>query len=127
MSSKIVVYTRKAPAPLPVYSQAITANGVVYCSGSIALDPQTDDLIPGDIKAHAKQCIENLSAVLEGAGSSLEKVVKVNVYLSDMAGFEDMNEVYSTYWGSKKPCRTCVAVKTLPLNTDIEIDCIAVL
>ncbi|KAL1962766.1 hypothetical protein VTN77DRAFT_9220 [Rasamsonia byssochlamydoides] len=128
MSVKTPVYTDKAPKPLPgIYSQAIIANGVVYCSGAVALDPETGKLIEGDIKAHTHQCIKNLSNVLEAAGSSLDKVVKVNVFLANMDDFADMNSVYTQYWGDVKPCRTCVAVKTLPLNTDVEIECVAVL
>ncbi|KJZ78513.1 Enamine deaminase [Hirsutella minnesotensis 3608] len=122
------VTTDKAPKPLEgIYSQAIVANGMVFVSGAVALDPETDTLIDGDIQAHTHQCIKNLTAVLEAAGTSIEKVVKVNVFLSNMDDFAKMNEVYSTYWGEVKPCRTCVAVKTLPLDTDVEIECTAVL
>ncbi|GFF81922.1 protein mmf1, mitochondrial [Aspergillus lentulus] len=74
-----------------------------------------------------RKCIKNLTHVLEAAGTTIDKVVKVNVFLSDMDNFADMNSVYMQYWGDVKPCRTCVAVKTLPLNTDVEIECIAVL
>ncbi|OAA79144.1 L-PSP endoribonuclease family protein Brt1 [Akanthomyces lecanii RCEF 1005] len=102
-STKEAVLTDKAPKPLPgIYSQAIKANGM-------------------------HQCIKNLKAILEAAGTTLEKVVKVNVFLSSMDDFAKMNEIYMTYWGDVKPCRTCVAVKTLPLNTDVEIECTAVL
>ncbi|KAL5083769.1 hypothetical protein Trisim1_000896 [Trichoderma cf. simile WF8] len=128
MSGKEPVLTSNAPKPLPgIYSQAIKANGMVFVSGAVPMDPVTMELIPGDIQAHTHQCIKNLSAILEAAGTSLEKVVKVNVFLADMGDFAKMNEVYSTYWGDVKPCRTCVAVKTLPLNTDVEIECTAVL
>ncbi|GIK00640.1 hypothetical protein Aspvir_004667 [Aspergillus viridinutans] len=128
MATKTPVLTEKAPKPLPgIYSQAIIANGVVYCSGAVAMDPQTGKLIEGDVKAHTHQCIKNLTHVLEAAGTTIDKVVKVNVFLSDMDNFADMNSVYTQYWGDVKPCRTCVAVKTLPLNTDVEIECIAVL
>jgi len=91
------------------------------------MDPVTKKIVEGDVKARTHQIIKNLSHVLEAAGSSLDKVAKVNVYLSDMANFAEMNSVYSQYWGDVKPCRTCVAVKTLPLDTDVEIDCIAIL
>ncbi|KAL7905608.1 Endoribonuclease L-PSP/chorismate mutase-like protein [Trichoderma velutinum] len=128
MSGKEPVLTTNAPKPLPgIYSQAIKANGLVFVSGAVPMDPVTNELIPGDIQAHTHQCIKNLAAILEAAGSSIEKVVKVNVFLADMGDFAKMNEVYSTYWGDVKPCRTCVAVKTLPLNTDVEIECTAVL
>ncbi|GAD98420.1 L-PSP endoribonuclease family protein (Brt1), putative [Paecilomyces variotii No. 5] len=128
MSAKTAVLTDKAPKPLPgIYSQAIIANGVVYCSGAVALAPATGKLIEGDIKAHTHQCIKNLTNVLEAAGTNIDKVVKVNVFLSNMDDFAEMNSVYTQYWGDVKPCRTCVAVKTLPLNTDVEIECVAVL
>ncbi|TWU76016.1 hypothetical protein ED733_007164 [Metarhizium rileyi] len=128
MASKVAVTTDKAPKPLPgIYSQAIKANGMVFVSGAVPMDAETGELIDGDIQAHTHQCIKNLSAILEAAGSSLEKVVKVNVFLSSMDDFAKMNEVYATYWGDVKPCRTCVAVKTLPRNTDVEIECTALL
>ncbi|KAF3397026.1 hypothetical protein DPV78_007827 [Talaromyces pinophilus] len=128
MATKTPVLTEKAPKPLPgIYSQAIIANGVVYCSGAVAMDAETGKLVDGDVKAHTHQCIKNLTHVLEAAGSSIDKVVKVNVFLDNMDNFADMNSVYTQYWGDVKPCRTCVAVKTLPLNTDVEIECIAVL
>ncbi|KAJ6028787.1 hypothetical protein N7540_004363 [Penicillium herquei] len=128
MTTKTAVLTEKAPKPLPgIYSQAIIANGVVYCSGSVPMDATTGEIIDGDIKAHTHQCIKNLTHVLEEAGTDITKVVKVNVFLSSMDDFAEMNSVYMQYWGDVKPCRTCVAVKTLPLNTDVEIECIAVL
>ncbi|PCG92982.1 YjgF/Yer057p/UK114 family [Penicillium occitanis (nom. inval.)] len=123
MATKTPVLTEKAPKPLPgIYSQAIIANGVVYCSGAVAMDAETGKLVDGDVKAHTHQCIKNLTHVLEAAGSSIDKVVKVNVFLDNMDNFADMNSVYTQYWGDVKPCRTCVAVKTLPLNTDVEIE-----
>ncbi|OAQ73672.1 endoribonuclease L-PSP [Pochonia chlamydosporia 170] len=127
-SNKVAVLTDKAPKPLPgIYSQAIKANGMVFVSGAVPMDAETGKLIDGDIQAHTHQCIKNLTAILEAAGSSIDKVVKVNVFLSSMDDFAKMNEVYTTYWGDVKPCRTCVAVKTLPLNTDVEIECTALL
>ncbi|KAH8893033.1 L-PSP endoribonuclease family protein Brt1 [Thozetella sp. PMI_491] len=126
--SKTPVLTENAPKPLPgIYSQAIKAGGFVFCSGAVAMDPETGKLVEGDIQAHTHQCIKNLTAILEAAGSNINNVVKVNVFLADMDDFAKMNEVYTTYWGDVKPCRTCVAVKTLPLNTDVEIECVAVL
>ncbi|CAM1508965.1 Fc.00g027040.m01.CDS01 [Cosmosporella sp. VM-42] len=124
--SRTPVFTNNAPAPLPVFNQAIVANGFVYTSGAIAQCPKTGKIIDGDIQAHTHRCIKNLGAILEEAGSSLNDVVEVNVFLSDMDNFAKMNEVYKTYWGDVKPARTCVAVKTLPANTDVEIKCIGV-
>ncbi|KAH8653795.1 putative L-PSP endoribonuclease family protein Brt1 [Xylariales sp. PMI_506] len=127
-AKKTAVLTSNAPKPLPgIYSQAIVAGGFVYCSGAVGMDPETGKIVDGDVQAHTHQCIKNLSAILEAAGSSIDNVVKVNVFLANMDDFAKMNEVYTTYWGDVKPCRTCVAVKTLPLNTDVEIECVAVL
>ncbi|KAI1610458.1 Endoribonuclease L-PSP/chorismate mutase-like protein [Exophiala viscosa] len=127
MSKKAIV-TENAPKALPgIYSQAIVANGFVYCSGCVPMDAKTMKLIDGDIQAHTHQCIKNLGAILDAAGSSLDHVVEVNVFLADMDDFAKMNEIYTQYWGDVKPARTCVAVKTLPLNTDVEIKCVAVL
>ncbi|PIA94373.1 RutC family protein [Cercospora beticola] len=127
-ANKKVILTENAPPPLPgVLSQAIVANGTVYCSGSVAVDPATGKLIEGSVADRTHQCIKNLTAVLEAAGTNIENVVKVNVFLDDMANFSAMNEVYKQYWGENKPCRTCVAAKQLPLGTDVEIECIAVL
>ncbi|KAF4304429.1 hypothetical protein SLS57_006486 [Botryosphaeria dothidea] len=128
MPNKVATLTDKAPKPLPgIYSQAIVANGMVFCSGAVAMDAETGKLVDGDVKAHTHQCIKNLTAILEASGTTIDNVVKVNVFLSNMDDFAAMNEVYMTYWGDVKPCRTCVAVKTLPLNTDVEIECVAVL
>jgi len=110
---------------MAVYSQAIVANGFVYCSGQIPAD-KTGTIVDGDVKVHTKQCLDNLAAVLEAAGSSIQSVVKVNVFLADMKDFADMNEVYEQAFGTPKPARSCVAVKTLPKNVDVEIECIAV-
>jgi len=127
---KTAILTSTAPKPLAgILSQAILAgNGTIYCSGQIAADPKTGKLnVDGDVAARTHQCLKNLTAVLEAAGSSIENVVKVNVFLADMKDFGAMNEVYGTYFGEVKPARTCVAVKTLPFNTDVEIECVAVL
>ncbi|RMX90406.1 hypothetical protein D0869_00131 [Hortaea werneckii] len=128
MPAKQVISTDKAPMGLKgIYSQAIVANGTVYCSGSVAMDPATGQIIDGDVGAHTHQCIKNLTNVLEAAGTTIENVVKVNVFLADMKDFAAMNEVYAQYWGEQKPCRTCVAAKQLPRGTDVEIECIAVM
>ncbi|EXJ79413.1 endoribonuclease L-PSP [Capronia epimyces CBS 606.96] len=103
--SKRAVYTDKAPKPRPVYNQAIVANGFVFCSGQLPKD-LSGKLVEGTVQDRTHQCIANLRAVLEAAGSSLDKVVEVNVFLSDIADFASMNEVYSHYWGDVKPART---------------------
>ncbi|KAK8152002.1 Endoribonuclease L-PSP/chorismate mutase-like protein [Phyllosticta citribraziliensis] len=128
MPAKVAILTKNAPPPLPgVLSQGIVANGTVFCSGQVAVDPATGKMVEGDIAARTHRVIKNLQAVLEAAGTTIENVVKVNVFIDNMDNFAKMNEVYMQYWGDVKPCRTCVAVKTLPLGTDVEIECTAVL
>ncbi|KFA71036.1 hypothetical protein S40288_10435 [Stachybotrys chartarum IBT 40288] len=112
----------EAPKALPgIYNQAIVANGLVFCSGVVALDNNTMKIKEGD-----HEIIKNLAIILEAAGTTIGMAVKVNVFLSNMEDFAAMNEVYMQYWGDVKPCRTCVAVKTLPYDTDVEIECIAI-
>ncbi|KAL8774078.1 MAG: hypothetical protein Q9209_001186 [Squamulea sp. 1 TL-2023] len=122
---KRAVRTDKAPPPLPFFSQAIICQGMVYCSGSIGMSPVTKQMIDGGVGDRTAQALNNLSAVLEEAGSSLRNVVKCTVFLSDMTNFAAMNRVYDTFFEQPKPCRTCVAVKELPMKTDVEVECIA--
>ncbi|EEQ84981.1 hypothetical protein RJZ56_006690 [Blastomyces dermatitidis] len=125
-SAKQVVLTDKAPAPIPVLSQGIVHNGIVYCSGQVGMDPATGKLVEGTVQDRTAQIFRNLSAVLEKAGSSLEKAIKVNVFLANMEDFAAMNEIYAQFLSQEpKPVRTCVAVKALPLGTDVEIECSA--
>ncbi|EEU42388.1 uncharacterized protein NECHADRAFT_40039 [Fusarium vanettenii 77-13-4] len=125
--SRTPVSSKKAPAAAAnLMNQAIIANGFVFTSGALAMDPQTGKIIDGDIEAHTHQIIRNLGAILEEAGSSINDVVEVNIFLSDLKYYAKMNEVYQNYWGDIKPARTCVAVKTLPLNANIEIKCVGV-
>ncbi|KAK5174586.1 uncharacterized protein LTR77_001667 [Saxophila tyrrhenica] len=107
MPAKQAIFTDKAPAPLKgIYNQAIVANGTVYCSGSIGMDPTTGKLVEGDIGARTHQIMKNLTAVLEAAGTNMDNVVKVNAFIADMKDFAAMNEVYTQYFGEVKPCRT---------------------
>ncbi|KAL8918725.1 MAG: hypothetical protein Q9172_005295 [Xanthocarpia lactea] len=123
--TKRAVQTDKAPPPLPFFSQAIICQGMVYCSGSIGMSPSTKQMVDGGVGDRTAQALNNLSAVLNEAGSSLRNVVKCNVFLSDMSNFAAMNRVYDTFFEQPKPCRTCVAVRELPMKTDVEIECIA--
>ncbi|KAJ5091027.1 hypothetical protein N7532_009711 [Penicillium argentinense] len=126
MSSCKAVNTQKAPPPRPFYNQAVVANGFVFCSGQLPKDA-TGRIVSGTVQDRANQCIKNLKAVLESAGSSLEKMVEVNVFLADMEDFEKMNETYMQWFGEIKPVRTCVAVKSIPEYTDVEMKCVALL
>lgn len=119
-----VVSTPNAPQAIGPYSQAIKTGGMVYTSGQVALraDGSFND---GDIAAQTTQVFENLTAVLTAAGSGLDKVLKTTVFLSDMDNFAAMNEVYAKFFGEHKPARSTVAVKTLPKNALVEIECIA--
>ncbi|KAM3067726.1 hypothetical protein ACMFMG_011462 [Clarireedia jacksonii] len=126
MPQKEAVSTDQAPPPLPFFSQAIKCQGMVYCSGSVGMDPATNKLVEGSVGDRCAQTIRNLSAVLTAAGSSLDNVVKVNVFLDNMENFAAMNKVYAEFFNKDpKPVRTCVAVKQLPLGTDVEIECVA--
>lgn len=119
-----VVSTPNAPQAIGPYSQAIKTGGMVYTSGQVALRPD-GSFNDGDIAAQTTQVFENLTAVLTAAGSGLDKVLKTTVFLSDMDNFAAMNEVYAKFFGEHKPARSTVAVKTLPKNALVEIECIA--
>jgi 2-iminobutanoate/2-iminopropanoate deaminase len=114
-----------APAAIGPYSQAIVTGGFVFTAGQIALVPDTMQLVQGDIGVETSQVFANLKAVLEAAGSSLNRVVRTTVFLADMADFPAMNEVYAREFGGHRPARSTVAVKTLPKNARVEIDLIA--
>ena len=119
-----IVYTKNAPDAIGPYSQAVCAGGLVFTSGQIAINPATGTVEADTIEAQTEQVCKNLSAVLEAAGSSLEKAVKTVCYLSDMNNFAAFNGVYVQYFIGK-PARSCVAVKTLQKNVLVEVDVIA--
>jgi 2-iminobutanoate/2-iminopropanoate deaminase len=120
-----VVATDNAPKAIGPYSQAIKANGFVFVSGQIALDPGTQQLIDGDVAAQTERVLQNLSAILTAAGSSLAQVVKTTVFLKYMDNFGAMNEVYARYFGDAPPARSTVAAAGLPRDVLVEIDVIA--
>lgn len=120
------VFTPDAPAAIGPYTQAIVANGFVFTSGQIPLDPATGKIVEGGIKEQTKRICENLKAVLEQAGSSLQLVVKTTCFLADMSDFAPFNEIYGEYF-TEKPARSCVAVKTLPKNVLAEVEVVALL
>ena len=120
-----VVMTTKAPAPIGPYSQAIAVSNFIFCSGQIPLDPQTSQLIQGDISAQTKRILDNFEAVLKAAGSSLDKTVKLTVYLTNLADFDALNKVLAERFKKAPPARAVVQVSALPKNASIEMDLIA--
>ena len=121
------VATDHGPKAIGPYSQAIKANGFVFLSGQIALDPRTQQVIEGDVATQTESALENLNAIVEAAGSSMQRVVKTTVFLADMNDFAAMNEVYGRYFVVYPPARSTVEVARLPRNVRVEIDLIALL
>ena len=119
------IKTENAPAAIGPYSQAIKANGFVFVSGQIPIDPHTGEFVAGGITEQTARVLKNLTAVLEAAGSSLEQVVKTTVFLADMKEFSSMNEVYKDFFPSPPPARSTVAAAGLPRDARVEIEAIA--
>jgi 2-iminobutanoate/2-iminopropanoate deaminase len=122
---KQVISTEKGPKAIGPYSQAIKAGGFVFISGQVAFDPATSQLIEGDVARQTARVLENLKAIAEAAGTSLEKAVKATVFLKDMNDFVAMNEVYAKYFPKEPPARATVEVARLPKDVRVEIDIIA--
>ena len=120
-----VINTSKAPKAIGPYSQAIEANGLVITSGQLPIDPATGEFAPGGIKEQTRQSLTNAKAILEEAGISLANLMKTTVFLSDMNDFAAMNEVYAEFFNEPFPARSAIAVKTLPKNALVEVECIA--
>jgi len=128
MNDPRIVSTAAAPAAIGPYSQAVAYGGLVYCSGQIALDPASGELVAGGVPEQTRQVFQNLTNVLEAAGTSLSRALKMTVYLKSMDDFAAMNEVYGTFFsGASPPARATVAVSGLPMNVDVEVDCVAAL
>ena len=121
----IFVQTDKAPSAIGPYSQAVVVNGMVYTSGQIALTPD-GVMLEDDVVVQTKQVLKNLQAVLQEAGSSMNQVLKTTIFIASMDDFTTINEIYEQAFGSHKPARATVAVKTLPKNALVEIDAVAV-
>ena len=122
---KQIISTEGAPKAIGPYSQAVAANGIIYLSGQIPIDPANNQLVDGDIALQTARVLDNLKAVLEAAGSSLAKVVKTTVYLRDISEFGSMNEVYARYFPENPPARATVQAARLPKDVRIEIEAIA--
>lgn len=119
------IATDKAPKAVGPYSQAVKANGFVFCSGQIPLDPATSTLVQGPIAEQTRQVLTNLTHVLAGAGTDLTKVVKTTVFLRSMGDFDEMNAVYGEFFTGEKPARSTIEVSKLPKDAKIEIEAIA--
>jgi len=120
-----VVHTKDAPQAVGPYSQAIKTGDLIFCSGQIPMEPDTGEIVTGTIANQTKQCLSNIKAVLEAAGSSMDKVVKVTVFLKNMDDFGEMNEEYAKWFGDEPPARAAVEVRRLPKHVGIEIEAIA--
>ena len=125
MTVREIIRTESAPQAIGPYSQAIRAGGFVFASGQIPLDPKTGEFVAGGISEQTEQVLRNLSAVLEAAGTSLDRVVKTTVFLADMNDFAAMNEVYGRYFKGDAPARSTVEAAGLPRGARVEIDAIA--
>ncbi|MGI6366550.1 MAG: RidA family protein [Bacillota bacterium] len=123
--NKTIISTEKAPAAIGPYSQAVRVGDLVFTSGQIALKPDTGDLVQGDVQAQTRQCMDNVKAILEAAGTSLDNCVKCTLFIKDMNQFGQINEVYGTYFGDNPPARACVEVARLPKDVLIEVEAIA--
>jgi len=122
---KQIIQTDKAPAAIGPYSQAVKANGFVFVSGQIPLDPATGQLVGGDIRDQARQSLRNVEQILAAAGSSMSRVVKATVFLREMGDYAAVNEVYAEFFGESKPARAAVQVARLPKDAGVEIEVIA--
>ncbi len=119
------ISTKKAPAAIGPYSQAIQVGGLVYTSGQLPINPETGAFVPGGIKEQTRQSLTNVKAVLEEAGTAMNRVVKTTVFLAEMGDFADMNSVYAEFFSTPYPARSAVAVKTLPKGALVEIEVVA--
>lgn len=122
---KKVIQTDKAPKAIGPYSQAIQAGNLLFLSGQIPIDPKTGELTEGDIRQQTQQVLENIKGLLESQGLGMGDVIKVTIFLKDMGNFNQVNEVYATYFSSSPPARSTIEVAKLPRNVEIEIEAIA--
>lgn len=119
------IQTTAAPAAVGPYSQAVAAQGLVFCSGQIPLDPDSGELVEGSVAEATARCMENLRAVLGASGSALDKIVKVTVYLTNMDDYAEFNAAYAEFVGAEPPARAAVAVSALPKGARLEVECVA--
>ena len=122
---KKIIATRKAPAAIGPYSQAIRIGDFLYTSGQISLDPETMEMITGDIEVETEKVLKNIEAILKEDGLNLNNIIKTTVYLTDLSEFARMNQVYENFFTDTKPARACVQVAALPKGAKVEIDVVA--
>src|SRR4051812_21930847 len=125
MNSKEIVATKNAPQAIGPYSQGIKANGFVFTAGQVAIDPATGNVVEGDVRQQTERVLQNVSAILQAAGSSLDHAVKTTVFLKNMSDFAAMNEIYAKFFTARQPARSTVEVAELPKNVLVEIDVVA--
>lgn len=123
---KKVISTKKAPAAIGPYSQGVMVNNFLFISGQLPMDPETMEMVTGDIQQQTKQSLENIKAILEEAGLNFNNVIKTTVFIKDMDDFAKINEIYGNYFNENKPARACVEVARLPKDAGVEIEAIAV-
>lgn len=123
--SKTEISTKKAPAAIGPYSQAVKINDLLFVSGQIAINPDTGHLVAGSIEAETRQVLNNLAAILQAAGTSFDNVIKTTIFLKDMNDFQVVNEIYGSVFRTPFPARATVEVSRLPKDVNVEIDCIA--
>ncbi len=117
-----MITTEGAPAPIGPYSQAVVADGVLYCSGQVPLDPSTGEIVDGGVADQARRCLESLDAVCQAAGTRLSEAARIGIYLTDMGLFAELNEVYASFFSEPFPVRTTVGVAALPKGALVEMD-----
>ncbi len=127
MTNKAVIHTDSAPAAIGTYSQAVKVNNTVYLSGQIPLNPETMELVEGDISVHIRQVFDNLSAVCAASGGDLSNIVKLNIFLTDLGNFAQVNAVMAEYFNQPFPARAAIGVKELPKGAQVEMDGIVVI
>ncbi|MBQ0833286.1 MULTISPECIES: RidA family protein [unclassified Marinobacter] len=127
MTNKSIIQTENAPQAIGPYSQAVKAGDTVYISGQIPLDPETMEVVAGDFSAKTRQVFDNLKAVCEAAGGELKDIVKVNIYVTDLANFATVNEIMATYFPEPYPARAAVEVSALPKGVPVEVEAVMVL
>ncbi|MFH1187271.1 MAG: RidA family protein [bacterium] len=119
---KKIISTNSAPQAIGPYSQAVEYNNLIFCSGQIALDPKSGEMVEGGIENETKRVMENLKAVVDASGSGMDKVLKTTIYLTDLSNFKIVNEIYGSYFTENPPARATVEVKSLPKGAQVEIE-----